>query len=368
MLGKKKKVFVGMSGGVDSSVAAALLQKRGFDVTGVFIKVWQPEAAGGGAHTGAAGEQCTWKDDRLDAMRVAAHLDIPFMTLDLENEYKQGVIDYMVREYKEGRTPNPDVMCNKRIKFGAFFKKAMEMGADYVAMGHYARIGQENDSVALLAGVDANKDQSYFLWTLAQKELQKTLFPIGEYQKSEVREMARKFGLPTAEKKDSQGLCFVGKLDMKEFLKDFIPKKKGEVVNEKGEVIGSHDGAYFYTRGQRHGFTVTAQTAEDAPLYVVAKYIEKNTLIVSHRSLGGELPLGKKEMSLREVNWIGEKPVEGKRYGARFRYRQKLLECMVSSLSQESALAHFDEPQTADIGQSLVLYDGEICLGGGVIA
>jgi len=272
-MNNKKKVFVGLSGGVDSSTSAAILKKDGYDVTGVFIKVWQPDFL-----------PCSWREDRLDAMRVAAHLDIPFITMDLEKEYKQEVVDYMVHEYKEGRTPNPDVMCNKYIKFGAFFDKAMEMGADYVATGHYARVKKDGDVVRLLAGADENKDQSYFLWTLTQKQLKKTLFPIGEYVKPEVRKIAEKFGLSTAKKKDSQGLCFIGKLDMKDFLKEFIPEKKGDVLNGKGEVVGEHDGAYFYTLGQRHGFTVTVKGVDDTPYFIIYKDIEANTITVSHKN------------------------------------------------------------------------------------
>ncbi len=215
----KKKVFVGLSGGVDSSVSAALLQSQGYDVFGVFIKVWQPDFY-----------ECTWKEDRLDAMRVCAKLNIPFYTLDLEKEYKKEVVDYMIEEYKNGRTPNPDVMCNKYIKFGGFFDWAMSQGADFVATGHYARLNKEHE---LVAGRDSNKDQSYFLWTLTKEQLSKTLFPVGDIEKTEVRKLAKKFGLPTAEKKDSQGLCFIGKVDMAEFLHHFIETKPGPVLNDK---------------------------------------------------------------------------------------------------------------------------------------
>ena len=233
MLKKKtKKVFIGMSGGVDSSVSAALLKEHGYDVTGVFIKVWQPEFF-----------ECTWRADRLDAMRVCAKLDIPFLTLNLEKEYKKEVVDYMIDEYKAGRTPNPDVMCNKYIKFGGFFDFAMKHSADFIATGHYARVKKfprgetsgfnpspevsPRGTYQLLAGRDKNKDQSYFLWTLTQKQLQKTLFPIGDIDKPEVRKLAEKYGLATAVKKDSQGLCFIGKIDMKDFLKNYMKEKKG---------------------------------------------------------------------------------------------------------------------------------------------
>ena len=268
----KGKVFVGLSGGVDSSVSAALLKEHGYEVVGVFIKVWQPPFL-----------ECTWKEDRLDAMRVAAQLDIPFMTFDLEKEYKESIVDYMVAEYKAGRTPNPDVMCNKTIKFGAFLEKAKEMGADFVATGHYAQNVEKDGEQYLLKGNDNEKDQSYFLWTLTQAQLKYILFPIGEHKKSEVRKLAEKFDLITATKKDSQGLCFIGKLDMKDFLKEFIEEKRGDVLNTDGAVIGYHDGAVYYTLGQRRGFIITQKTPEDIPYYVVAKDIEQNTITVSHK-------------------------------------------------------------------------------------
>jgi len=354
----QKKVFVGMSGGVDSSVAAALLKKQGFDVTGVFIKAWQPDFL-----------DCTWKDDRLDAMRVAAHLDISFITMNLEKEYKEEIVDYMVREYKAGRTPNPDVMCNKHIKFGAFWDHAMELGADYVATGHYARLKQGGGAVRLLAGLDKNKDQSYFLWTLKQKQLSKTLFPIGEYEKLKVRKMAEKFGLSTAKKKDSQGLCFIGKLDMKGFLKEFISEKKGDVLSENGKVVGHHDGVYFYTLGQRHGFTITEKGTDDNPYFVVNKDINANTLTVSNKKPDGELASGKKEIKLSEINWIsGEQPQEGKEYHARVRYRQELVSCTLSFSEVGVVKVLLNTSQIVDSGQSLVVYDNDECLGGGVIA
>jgi len=357
LLKKKKKVFVGLSGGVDSSVAAALLQRQGFDITGVFIKVWQPDFL-----------PCTWKEERLDAMRVAAHLDIPFITMDLEKEYKQEVVDYMVREYKAGRTPNPDVMCNKYVKFGAFFEKAISIGADYVATGHYARLQKDGDISKLLMGIDENKDQSYFLWTLTQQQLQKTLFPIGEYEKPKVRDMAAKFGLPTAEKKDSQGLCFVGKLDMKEFLKEFIPEQNGDVLDEQGEVVGVHDGVYFYTLGQRHGFTITKKNPDDSPYFVVSKNVDANTLTVSHKSDEGGLPHSKTEVSLSDVNWISKvNPDMDKIYSARVRYRQQLQQCSISIHSFGRIRVVFKNPQVINPGQSLVLYNDNECIGGGVI-
>ena len=271
---KKKVIFIGLSGGVDSSVSAAILKSQGYKVKGVFIKVWQP----GIALTGG----CTWREDRLDAMRVCTKLDIPFYTLDLQKKYKKEVVDYMIREYKEGRTPNPDIMCNKHIKFGGFFDWAMKNGADYVATGHYARVNKTSSDYLLLAGRDKNKDQSYFLWALTQRELSKTLFPVGNIKKTDVRRLARKYGLPTASKKDSQGVCFIGKIDMADFLKHFLKTKPGKVLGEKGEIIGIHQGAELYTIGQRHGFNITHISPNSGRNFVIEKNIKNNTITVSN--------------------------------------------------------------------------------------
>ncbi len=350
MISSGKKVYVGMSGGVDSSVSAALLQKAGYDVTGVFIKVWQPDWI-----------NCTWKEDRLDAMRVAAKLSIPFVTLDLEKEYKEEVVDYMVNEYKLGRTPNPDVMCNRYVKFGGFFDWAMKQGADYVATGHYA---QSIDG-KLVAGNDKNKDQTYFLWTLRKDQIERTLFPVGNIEKPEVRKLARKFALPNAEKKDSQGLCFIGKIDIKEFLSHYIESKNGNVLNKNGEVIGEHDGAFFFTIGERHGFNIIKKTPNDEPYYVINKNIENNTITVANKNVDGNLPNAITEISLRDVNWNqGIAPI-GKKLMARSRYREALTEVQILN----EKVVQFTNPQyTISAGQSLVVYDGNICLGGGIIS
>jgi len=368
---KNKKVFVGMSGGVDSSVTAVLLKKQGYDVTGVFIKVWQPDFV-----------ECQWKEDRLDVMRVCAFLEIPFLDLDLEKEYKRGVFDYMIKEYKKGRTPNPDVMCNKKIKFGAFLDFALQNGADYIATGHYVQLNHlaiglpsENESLGnpiakweLLAGVDEGKDQSYFLWTLTQNQLKYCLFPLGEFKKSKVRKLAKKFALINSQKKDSQGLCFVGKVDMKEFLERFIPQKTGDVLNIDGEKIGEHDGVYYYTLGQRHGFKILEKGTDDKAYYIVAKDLENNTLIVSNtlKSINGEV--GPLQIEIRDVNWIlGEEPDFNKKYQARIRYRQKLQDCKLEKEGNQIFVNFEKEQKTASAGQSIVIYDGDICLGGGVI-
>ncbi|MEI6238676.1 MAG: tRNA 2-thiouridine(34) synthase MnmA [bacterium] len=353
---KKLKVFVGMSGGVDSSVSVALLQKAGYDITGVFIKVWQPDWI-----------KCTWKEDRLDAMRVCAKLGIPFITLDLEKEYKNDVVDYMIEEYKSGRTPNPDVMCNKYVKFGGFYDFAMKNGADYIATGHYAQNIKGKDGFELMVSKDTNKDQTYFLWTLNQKKLSKVLFPIGHLEKSEVRRLAKKFALPVAEKKDSQGLCFVGKIDFKDFLSHFIKSEKGQVLNEASEVIGEHDGSVFLTIGQRHGFKITSKGDRDLPYFVISKNNDKNTATVSTKENATHYSsLLKKEVQIKNINWtMGNEPDLNKKYTARPRYRAPLKSCKIIKKEQISVI--FDEPETIASGQSLVIYDGDICLGGGIL-
>lgn len=360
----KGKVFVGMSGGVDSSVSAALLAERGFAVTGVFIKAWQPDWM-----------ECTWREDRLDAMRVCAKLGIPFETLDLEKEYKREVVDYMIREYKAGRTPNPDIMCNRHVKFGAFFDWAMARGADFVATGHYARIEEEGaggSTHCLLAGRDGGKDQSYFLWTLTERELSKTLFPVGDTEKSQVRKLAAKFGLPTAAKKDSQGLCFMGKVDVKEFLSHYIEPTRGDVLDEKGTVIGSHDGAVFLTLGERHGFEVSARHTDSKPYYVVARDIAKNTVTVSHDASLATNEAARSEegnaggvgIAIESANWIVA-PEAGKRYAARIRHLGELMPCQIESSPRPRVI--FEKPLSVASGQSIVAYSGDTCIGGGIV-
>lgn len=363
---KGKKVYVGLSGGVDSSVSAALLKDAGYDVTGVFIKVWQPHFAE--ASRGAA--VCTWREDRLDAMRVAAKLGIPFVTLDLEKEYKKEVVDYMIAEYKAGRTPNPDVACNRSVKFGGFYKWAMAQGADFVATGHYAQVKKLSArSYQLLAGLDSNKDQSYFLWTLTQEQLAHTLFPVGNIEKPEVRKLAHKFGLITADKKDSQGLCFIGKIDVKDFLKRSIPAKKGKVLSVDGKIIGTHDGATFLTIGERHGFTITQKTTSDTPYYVIAKDVQKNTVTVSHKEPNGALEGAVAEMKIKNCNWIREIPKVGDSFFVRTRYRQILESVTLKTLTKSKSVFRFANPQsTITPGQSAVFYREDECLGGGIIS
>ncbi|MBI5798585.1 MAG: tRNA 2-thiouridine(34) synthase MnmA [Candidatus Yonathbacteria bacterium] len=352
----KGRVYVGMSGGVDSSVSAALLQKEGYEVIGVFMKVWQLDFL-----------PCTWREERLDAMRVSAHLGIPLLTWDFEKEYKEGVADYMISEYKAGRTPNPDVMCNREVKFGAFFRRSIDEGADFVATGHYAQVVHSKSGVQMLKGVDDAKDQSYFLWTLGQEQLSKTFFPIGGFKKSHVRTLAKKFNLPVAEKKDSQGLCFVGKLDMKDFLAHYIEEKEGSVLNEKGETIGTHRGVYFYTLGERHGFTVTKKSADDAPFYIIAKDLVANTITVAHQTKSA-LQCASVELQASQASFCSGALLDTKKkYTAQVRYHGEQYKCRIAELSETTFTLNLDKPAVFDAGQSVVLYDEEECLGGGVI-
>ena len=365
----KTKVFVGVSGGVDSSVALALLQKDGYDVTGVFLKVWAPDFL-----------PCEWRDERRSAMRVCATLGVPFLTLDCEKEYKELVVDYMLSEYKAGRTPNPDVFCNKYVKFGVFLKKALSLGADYVATGHYAQISGGVSSgahevnpreICLREAEDKGKDQSYFLSQLGQHELSHALFPIGHLKKSEVRKIAAGLNLPTAEKKDSQGLCFIGKVDMKEFLKHYIETKRGDVLNTEGRKIGLHEGSELYTIGERHGFTITEKTDHDAPLFVVSKDITKNTITVAPRGTLGEKVSpcsGVGEIGLSGMHWIGGKEADlGKTYGVRFRYRQEKVKSTIIKKGEGYTVQPSKTQDDIASGQIAVVYDGDVCVGAGIV-
>lgn len=359
----KPKVMVAMSGGVDSSVAAALLLRQGYQVSGAFMKNWSDEA------DPCTGE-CSWKKERQDALRVAATLGIPFETYDFEEEYRRDVVEYMVREYAAGRTPNPDVMCNSKVKFRLFLKKALENGADMIATGHYARVihageaGPDGvvDTHRLLAGVDGNKDQSYFLNQLTQEQLSRTLFPIGDLPKPEVRKLAAQFGLPTAEKKDSQGICFIGQVDLRQFLGEKISGVAGDVVTRGGNVVGRHDGIAPYTIGQRHGLGIGG----GAPYFVVDKDIARNTVVVSRE----ESDLYAPSLVTEAPHWVaGMPPATAFRCRARIRYRQPLQECNVTVTDDGTLRVDFDQPQRAiSPGQFAVFYDGDICLGGAVIA
>lgn len=371
-----KTVYVGMSGGVDSSVSAYLLKQQGYDVTGVFIKVWQPDNT-----------DCGWKDERRDAMRVAAVLDIPFLTLDFSEQYKREVVDYMIEEYRLGRTPNPDVMCNRHVKFGSFLQYTLAQQVDYVATGHYAQniFNTQTQKFEMKEGADANKDQTYFLWTLTQDDLKHTLFPIGHLQKSEVRKIAEKAGLPVFDKKDSQGVCFIGHLDMKAFLKEYIQTEPGNVLDVQGNVIGKHDGAVLYTIGERHGFEFNTKTTENEPHFVISKNIEKNTITVTTKSENSDAATQKNTARIDKVSLSQDiESYIGKRVGARIRYRQEKQSCVISRADANGTVNNaaanttdknsteyivtFDTPQKGMAeGQSVVLYNGNTCLGGGIL-
>lgn len=347
--GRGRRVFVGVSGGVDSSVSALLLKLYGYDVTGVFIRTWQPDWI-----------ECTWRDERRDAMRVCAHLEIPFFELDLEREYKEGVADYMIREYKQGRTPNPDVMCNREVKFGGFLKWALQQQGEYVATGHYA----QNKNGELCKGNDPLKDQSYFLWTLTKDQLKHVLFPVGHLPKTATRKIAKWYQLPTALKKDSQGICFIGEIDMKDFLGHYIQSEVGNVVDENGNSIGTHNGVLLYTLGERHGFTITAKGTHDAPYYVVGKDIPNNTIIVSQKELVSN---NSQDIALIDCVWRKElSPELG--YTAQIRYHGELKSCTIKKITDTTCTVIFDTTDmTISRGQSVVLYDGSICIGGGIV-
>jgi tRNA-specific 2-thiouridylase len=356
----KKRVFVGLSGGVDSSVSALLLQNAGYEVTGVFIKVWQPENG-----------DCTWKEDRRDAMRVAAHLGIKFITLDLREEYKRGVVDYMVAEYAKGRTPNPDVMCNREVKFGAFMNWAIAQGADFVATGHYA---QTRDG-EMFEGCDMDKDQSYFLWTLKEEQLRKILFPIGHLEKSEVRKIAEKSNIPVAKKKDSQGVCFIGHIDMKDFIREHVSLSaksdnvaakglaEGNVLDINGDVIGKHDGSLLYTIGERHGLALNTNGTNTPRYYVIDKDVEKNTITVAEKEQIKNDGAGSVEkLIFNDIHFISKEYKELLKKNqinclARARYRQKKEKCILSLNNEQRYEVVFAKPQEGITpGQSLVLY------------
>jgi tRNA-specific 2-thiouridylase len=352
-MNKKKTVFVGLSGGVDSSVAALRLKNQGFSVIGVFIKVWHPDFM-----------VCNWEAERLDAMRVAAHLEIPFLTCDAEAAYRDEVAEYFISEYKNGRTPNPDVLCNKEVKFGRFLEFATAHGADYIATGHYVNRKDIQEMAELHRGVDTDKDQSYFLWSLSNGQLQKALFPVGNSIKSVIRAEAARAEIPTATKKDSQGVCFLGHIDIPEFLSHYTTLTEGNVLNESGEIIGTHKGALVYTLGQRHGFTLETVDTNRTHMFVVAKNMQANTITVAPESSKVE---SGDTVTLHSV-LLRSTIVSGAILEAQFRYRQNPFPVEVIEVGKEHLILRLAETtERPASGQSCVLYQGSLCVGGGII-
>ncbi len=341
-----KRVFVGMSGGVDSSVAAALLVEQDYDVTGVYMKNWSQDLPG---------MECPWREDLADAKRVAVQLGIDFEVFDFQREYKQKVVDYMLDEYKAGCTPNPDIMCNQEVKFRLFLDVALEKGADFIATGHYAR----TERGVLMMAKDCVKDQTYFLYRVTHAALRHTLFPLGSYTKPEVRAMAKARGLWTARKKESMGVCFVGNVGMREFLSEYVTTRPGDIVDrETGAILGRHDGAIFYTLGQRHGLEIGG----GLPYYVVGKDMNRNEVYVS-RNINDDA-MWRTTISLTNLHWIHGAPNEVDMLRVRLRHRGELKPCQLRGTE-----LFLTEPERAVApGQSAVIYAGGVCLGGGIVA
>ena len=351
----KTRVAVGLSGGVDSAVSAYLLKKAGYEVTGVHIVCWDE------------GPHCKAREDRKDALKVALVLDVPFVVLDFQKEYKERVIDRFYADYEKGLTPNPDVWCNSEIKFGMFLEWAREEGFDKIATGHYAKVGGSDGELRLEIPKDRHKDQTYFLYRLGQDELERVVFPLGDYLKGEVRQTAKEAGLPVADKKDSQGICFIGDIDVREFLRRRLKEEPGEVVDTKGRVIGRHKGVWFYTIGERGGWEVSAEyqkrfSGEIPVFYVVGKDVKKNRLVVG---FGAETY--KERFEVGELLSVGDKLKDG-RIKVRIRHGGDLLKAELVKFDGSRVVVELEEPQRGvSPGQAAVFYEGEVCLGGGVI-
>ncbi|MCR6096958.1 tRNA 2-thiouridine(34) synthase MnmA [Salipaludibacillus agaradhaerens] len=349
------RVVVGMSGGVDSSVTAHLLKEEGYQVIGIFMKNWDDTDENG---------ICTATEDYNDVIRVCNQLEIPYYAVNFEKQYWDKVFTYFLDEYKSGRTPNPDVMCNKEIKFKAFLDHAMSLGADYVATGHYAQVRRKNGTVELLRGKDRNKDQTYFLNALSQEQLQHVMFPLGHLEKPKVREIAKEAELVTATKKDSTGICFIGERNFKQFLSEYLPAQPGDMQTLDGEVKGQHDGLMYYTLGQRQGLGIGGS---GEPWFVIDKDVENNILLVGQ---GFHHPaLYANGLIAEDVNWIsGKLPENPFSCTVKVRYRQEDQRVRVEPKSNGTMIVHFEEPERAVTpGQAVVFYDGNVCMGGGTI-
>ncbi len=356
---KNQKVIVGLSGGVDSSVCALLLQEQGYQIEGLFMKNWDEKTPDGG---------CMWEADVEDTMRVCQTLGIPLNTVDLSAEYWKGVFSHFIEEYKSGRTPNPDILCNQEIKFRAFLDHALQLGADRIATGHYARIVRQDGTCHLLKGLDKNKDQSYFLCRLDQEQLARSLFPVGELEKSRVRELAKKAGFITHDKKDSTGICFVGERPFREFLGRYIPKQPGEIRTTDGQTVGTHDGIFYYTLGQRQGLGIGGiKGANEEPWYVIGKDIEKNILYIGQ---GHDHPLlYSQKLTATNMHWVsGQLPATPFQCSAKTRYRQADQTCVIEQIENGQCEVSFTVPQRAVTpGQFIVFYQADTCLGGAII-
>ena len=348
-----------MSGGVDSSVSALLLQQQGYQVEGLFMKNWEEDDGT---------EYCTAMDDLADAQAVCDKLGIKLHKANFAAEYWDNVFEYFLNEYRNGRTPNPDILCNKEIKFKAFLDYAVTLGADYIAMGHYCRHIEKDGRHYLVKGVDNNKDQTYFLHAVGEEQIARTLFPVGELEKPEVRRIAEEHGLVTADKKDSTGICFIGERRFRDFLKQYLPAQPGKIETTEDEVIGKHSGLMYHTIGQRQGLGIGGlKNAGEQPWYVVEKDLERNVLIVGQ---GNQHPLlFSKALTASSIFWVaGEAPKMPVKLTAKVRYRQSDQECLLELDEQGRYRVTFGQPQRAVTpGQSVVFYDGDICLGGGVI-
>lgn len=358
MSNKKIRVVVGMSGGVDSSVSAWLLKEQGYDVIGLFMKNWHDTDASG---------NCTSTQDYEDVQRVCSQINIPYYSINLEKEYWDKVFSLFLDEYKKGRTPNPDILCNRHIKFGDFLHRAKELGANYIATGHYAQIKELNGDRLLARGTDPNKDQSYFLYAVEKTQLLHAMFPIGHLQKNEVRALATNLGLSTARKKDSTGICFIGPNNFKQFIQNYLPAQQGDIRTLEDETIGQHEGVLYYTLGQRKGLGIGGGAGTAEPWFVAKKDVVNNILYVAQ---GHNHPaLSSHQLVATNINWLGTTmPLKPFTCTAKFRYRQ--LDQAVTVIPQTKQTFHvdFDNPQRAVTpGQSVVFYQDDICLGGGVI-